>query len=51
MKFLVFLALLTASCATSPHRAAPASAAPAEMLTDSLALFDGARQRAVPVAL
>ncbi len=55
MKFLALgLALLTASCATN-HRpvppAAPVAAAPAAMLTDSLALFDGTRQRAVPVAL
>nr|WP_277881359.1 alpha/beta hydrolase [Hymenobacter cyanobacteriorum] len=49
------MALLLASCANSSRRAAPtaqnAPVAPTEMVTEQWALFDSARQRAVPVLL
>ena len=59
MRFLLVLGLawLAAGCqnghqsATSPRPAASATAAPAEMLAEPLALFDSARQRAVPVVV
>ncbi|MGI4885517.1 MAG: serine aminopeptidase domain-containing protein [Janthinobacterium lividum] len=50
--FALGLALLTAGCTNTPRPVTPpTTAAPADMRTDSLALFDAARQRAVPVAL
>lgn len=54
MKLLLFpalLALLPSGCAPAAHSSGPPAAAPTPMQTERWALFDSARQRAIPVVL